>query len=382
MKDLKKVLMITVLLVFAGVMSGCGMENVSIGHRMVLKKALGDDKGRLELRNPGLNFYNPITWDDDGTYDLRTQTYEMTGKGTGSKGGKDERLEVSGRGGRAIWISAYFRYHLEPERIADLHRTVGPEYETILIHPYIQKVTKNCTTRRYTAFEALAGETRGALQEEIINVLKFGEPESRTEIDKSGDTEVFYTGKVLPPQLTERGVTFEDFGIINIEVDPEYQALVNQKQDAKERQEIAERKTAEFQQLALQKQAEAEAGKLERIKKAEAGKAEAVIAAEGRKLAMFADAEGILAKGKAEANAKQLMLEAYAGEGGRRFAEIKKAEALGAGIQKIYYIPSTMSLNTIAKDFEGAIAIGLPGSKEVAPAVKEATPAATAPKAE
>ena len=85
---------------------------------------------------------------------------------------------------------------------------------------------------------------------------------------------------------------------------------------------------------------------------------------EGKKLHMVSEAEGILAKGKAEAEARRLLLKAYGGEGGRRYTEIKKAEALGAGIEKIYYVPSDMGINAIAKDLQGAVTIGLPNNNK------------------
>jgi hypothetical protein len=72
----------------------------------------------------------------------------------------------------------------------------------------------------------------------------------------------------------------------------------------------------------------------------------------------------VLALGKAEAEAQRLKLQAYDGEGGGRFAEVEKAKALGAGIQKIYYVPSSMSINSIAKDFMDAVKIGLPQAPE------------------
>jgi len=365
--------------------SGCGYENVKIGEIMVIKRVFFGVKGELEFREAGGQFYNFFTKDHDATYNVQTHTYEMTDAGSGSKEKVDERLEVKGRDGRPAWISAYFRYHIDREKLADIHTTVGKDYERVLIHPFIQKVAKNEATT-FTTFEIYAGETRQAIAERIIDILNNGEWASTTTRDDKGDPVVEFTGARLPSQLTERGIVFEDFGIVEVDLEDEYEALVVQKQDAREREAIALRETAEAVQVAKKVEAEsqadmnrrvvaAEAKKQEDILNAEAKKQTSILAAEaekekrvleadGEKLAMIAQAEGILAKGKAEATAKKLNLEAYRGEGGKRFAQVEISKNLGAGIQKIYYVPADMSINTIADDFMGALTIGLPSEKK------------------
>ena len=128
--------------------------------------------------------------------------------------------------------------------------------------------------------------------------------------------------------------------------------------------------TASARQVVLAAEAQAkqvelaaDAKKIEITRAAEAQKSRDELEGEGLKLRKLAEAEGVLALGKAEAEAKKLMLVAYEGEGGRRFAEVEKAKHLGTGIQKIMWVPESMTINTIAKDFQNAIAIGLPSSK-------------------
>ena len=55
---------------------------------------------------------------------------------------------------------------------------------------------------------------------------------------------------------------------------------------------------------------------------------------EGLKLRKLAESEGVLALGKAEAEAQRLKLMAYEGEGGRRFAHVEISKAMGEGIEK------------------------------------------------
>lgn len=141
------------------------------------------------------------------------------------------------------------------------------------------------------------------------------------------------------------------------------------KAEAAARQEVlAAEASAQKVVLAAEAQAKqvelaANAKKIEITLAAEAQKSRDALEGEGLKLRKLAEAEGVLALGKAEAEAKKLMLVAYEGEGGRRFAEVEKAKSLGAGIEKIYYIPESMTINAIANDFNNAVTVALPSGE-------------------
>lgn len=385
--------------VLAILASGCGCKNVDAGHVLVLKKTMFSDKGQLEMRDAGLQWYNSFTWDGDHIYSLRAQAYNMTdpdavskkdadkrskmadadskknanerlemrNAGSRSKKNVDERLEIKGREGRKAWISAYFRYHLDRAMIGQLHLGVGPDYEKIIIYPFVQKVSKNEATT-FETFEVYAGDTRRTLQERIIDVLANGEWETITERDpKTGDAMVTYTGKRLPAQLAMHGIIFEDFGIFDVDLEPEYETLVQQKQDAAEKENIAKKVTGQLNQEAEQEKARAtgdlnkrvvaaEATKREAVLAAEAEKQKRVLEAEGKKQAMTLEADGVLALGEAEAKRIRLKNEAYASAGGKTYAMVEVAKAWAEGNNREFYmVPPGIDI----KLFGGQFADGL-----------------------
>lgn len=68
----------------------------------------------------GIHFIAP--WDIMYLYDTRIQEY-------------DETFHMLSRDGLTIEISASIRYQVIPERLPELHRTIGPDYRRIIISP-------------------------------------------------------------------------------------------------------------------------------------------------------------------------------------------------------------------------------------------------------
>ncbi len=268
-----------------------------------------------------------------------------------------------------VLVSCVMQYHLDPTKLVALHKQKTKAYRTTFIKDVLLELIISKTTV-LDARTVYQGAGRVRLQQTIEAALK---AESR---------------------FKKYGIAVEKFIIREIVLrDKEFlmkikaEALAEQTRKTAEKEQIAFRAEAEAARAkALSEQnrrlVEAATKKGEEIANAEAQKAKIVLAAqaekermvlaaeaqrerdrlegEGLQLRKIAEAKGVLALGKAEAEAKRLKLIAYEGEGGRRFAEVEKARALGIGIEKIYYIPSSMSINTIAKDFKEATTIALP----------------------
>ena len=290
-----------------------------------------------------------------------------------------------------VMLRCVMQYHLDPGKLTLLHKQKTKSYRTTFIKDVLfdKLITQTTVLDARTVYQ---GAGRVALQRNLEKELKEDD-----RFEKYG---------IIVERFIIREITLKDTDFLQ-KITEEARAEQRRKTAVKTKAAFeAEAQAAEAEALAEQKKrlVEAETKKQEQIASAEAEARQQVVAAEaaksktvlnaeaeadevklaaaaqmekdrmegeGLKLRKIAEAEGVLALGKAEAEAKKLQLLAYEGEGGHRFAEVEKAKHLGAGIQKIYYIPSSMSLNTIAKDFQGAIAIGLPGNGGMAKAKAE-----------
>lgn len=272
-------------------------------------------------------------------------------------------------GPTTIRLECVMQYHLEPATIIKLHKEKTSAFRTVFMKDQIL----NTVVKRATILDARTvyqGDGRVRLQTDIDTDLKANE--SFQEYGIKVEQFVIRTIHIIDAQFLEK---------MTAEARAEQDKRTADKQkDAFESQAKADEAKATSEKL--KRLVEAETKKGEMIAAAEADKSKQVLAAqaefekvrlaaeaqkerdrlegEGLKARKEAEASGVLALGKAEAEAQRLKLEAYNGVGGERFAEVEKAKAFGAGIQKIYYIPSNMTINSISKDFMDAVKIGLP----------------------
>lgn len=144
-------------------------------------------------------------------------------------------------------------YKLVSDKSADMYRTVGTDYQTVLISPVVQECMKSATAK-YTA-EQLITE-RSAVGDEVKSALD--------------------------EKLNAYGIYIEKFNIVNFDFSPEFNSAIEAKQVAE--QNLMKTETEQKQAITI---AEAEAKKK-------------VIAAE-------ANADAILAEANAQAEANRLL---------------------------------------------------------------------------
>lgn len=144
-------------------------------------------------------------------------------------------------------------YKLVSDKSADMYRTVGTDYQTVLISPVVQECMKSATAK-YTA-EQLITE-RSAVGDEVKSALD--------------------------EKLNAYGIYIEKFNIVNFDFSPEFNNAIEAKQVAE--QNLMKTETEQKQVITI---AEAEAKKK-------------VIAAE-------ANADAILAEANAQAEANRLL---------------------------------------------------------------------------
>ena len=306
-------------------------------------------------------------------YDGASQVFVMNDKTeeAGEKGiGRDaDAYLVQSQEGQDMKISLNLRWRIDPTKLVEIHKTVRNNIEDKIIRPVVMRVVKDKATKM-KAIDAYSGEGLVRLQQEIQDAL--------SGADKNGTDE-----------LAERGVIVENFVIEHIELDPNYIAEIKKKQIATQQQlrAVEEEKAAIAEALVAKARAQADlntqvvgaerdakimvlraqaenekvviaakaAAEQVRIA-AEAMKEQKALEGEGEKLKMIAEAEGTLAKGKAEAAAKQLMLDSYKSAGPDAFVKVEIAKALSEGTKGIQgYLPNNFNPTVISGNFMDAI---------------------------
>lgn len=85
----------------------------------------------------GINFVNPLA----RVVKMSIKTQEIK-----------EVMEVPSKEGLTVQLEVSLLYHLNPEKAADVYKTVGEEYESVILEPQFRSVTRGVTA----SFEAKA----------------------------------------------------------------------------------------------------------------------------------------------------------------------------------------------------------------------------------
>lgn len=308
-------------------------------------------------------------------YDAASQVFIMNDKpssveGKHSVGREKDAYLVQSQEGQDMKISLNLRWRLDPAKLVSIHKTVREAVEEKIIRPVVMRVVKDEATRM-KAIDAYSGEGLVKLQATIQTAL---------------------TGTGEGAELKERGVIVENFVIEHIELDPLYIVEIKGKQIATQKtlRSKEEQIAAEAAALVAKAMAQADLNKMvveaERdakvmVLKATAEQEKQVLAAkgqqqqllleaEGKKGAMIATAEGTLAMGKAEAQAKELLLKAYAVQGADAWVKVEVSKNLGTAFAGIKgYLPEKMTINTFTDNFLKGLDVST-GNAIVAPAAK------------
>ncbi len=310
------------------------------------------------IMQPGTYFLFPGWSQKVVHYDASSQVFVMNDIPAAIEknavGREHDSYLVQSSEGQDMHISMNLRYRLDPEKLVSIHKTVRMHIDEKLIRPVLMRVVKDQATTM-KAIDAYSGEGLVRLQSSIQRSL-------------SGND------LVETKELKERGILIENFVIEHIALDTNYIAEIKGKQIATQKQlrSIEEQKAAEAQALVAKALAQADFNKQVveaerdakvRVTAATAANESAVIAAkaeqqklileaEGQKEAMIAKAEGTLAMGKAEAQAKELLLKAWAVPGAESFVKVEVSKNIGVAFSGIKgYLPEKMTINTFTDNF-------------------------------
>jgi regulator of protease activity HflC (stomatin/prohibitin superfamily) len=274
---------------------------------------------------------------------------------------------VQSQEGQDMRISLNLRWRLDPTKLVSIHKTVRQNVEEKIIRPVVMRVVKDKATEM-KAIDAYSGTGLVQLQREIQDALT-GKDQEETD------------------ELAQRGITVENFVIEHIELDPKYIEEIKQKQIATQKQlrAVEEEKAATAEALVAKAKAQADLNTqvvaAERDAKvmvvgaqaenekviiaakaaaeqvtiaAQAEKEKLVLEANGKKEAQIALAEGVLAMGKAEAEAKRVLFAAWNTPGIDNYVTVQVAgpEGLSGAFKNIQgYIPESMKINVLSTSF-------------------------------
>lgn len=287
-------------------------------------------------------------------YDVSTQVFVMNDKGYDEDSGigrTKDSYQVQSAEGQDMFISLSVQYSLDRSKIVELHKSLRGEKRSEvndaiverIIRPVVMRIVKDSATQR-EAIQAYSGPGLVSLQQDIETKLS----------DMDGE-------------LRRRGIVVENFVIEHIRLDPDYISEITQRQVASQRVLRANEETRAAEAEALRAQAEAQADANRRIVEAERDKrvgileaekkAETVrLAAEAERDARLLEAQGIVAMGEAEAEARRLLLTAYAVPGASEFVRMEIAKSMADAHKNIRgYLPSDMTIYTLGNNFDNAI---------------------------
>lgn len=306
-------------------------------------------------------------------YDASSQVFVMNDKSMkdekAASGREKDAYLVQSSEGQDMHISMNLRWRIDPAKLVQLHKTVRHDMEEKVIRPVLMRVVKDEATRM-KAMDAYSGQGLVNLQLSIQNALSGNDNAESKE-------------------LKERGIIIENFVIEHIRLDEKYLDEIKGKQIAtlKGQRAVEEQKAAEQDALVAKSKAQADlntqvvAGERDAqlvVIKAKAAAEQVTVAAEaqakqvkiaaeaqkdqmaldgeGQKLQMVAKAEGTLAMGRADANAKELLLKAYDVKGADAWVRVEVSKNVANAFQNIKgYLPSDLKVNLLTDNFNKSV---------------------------
>jgi len=211
---------LVMLILLAGMLSGCGIHTVDTGHRGI-KVTFGQVQG--EALTEGLYFVNPFTT-SIVQIDIRTQRWD------GKTDAYTKDVQVS-------HVAFTLNYELRPEAAATVYRTVGADWANKLIAQVIYQDLKDVVAK-WDAVDLIANRQK-ATDDAQAAILR---------------------------DLAQRNVIVSGFFLNDISFSDEFDRAVEAKviaaQQALQAQNQTERIKQEAQQKVIQAQAEAQSMKI------------------------------------------------------------------------------------------------------------------------
>jgi prohibitin 2 len=210
---------------------------VDAGHMAVIFNNLS---GGLSVRYPGTNILLPGL-QKPIIYDTRIQTYNMSSSYSEGEQRGDEALETLTKDGQIVRMDISVRFHVDPLKVADLHKNIGPDYLNKVVRPEVRNQARLAVSA-YPVTEVYS--------------------EKRMEIQtKSNES--------LRPKFSKSWLVLDEVLIRNVRFTPEFEKAIEQKQIAQQQAQQMEytlqRERLEKERKIIEAQGESESIRLKGI---------------------------------------------------------------------------------------------------------------------
>lgn len=159
---------VAAVLLLALLVGAASLTVVPAGHRAVVFNVF--EGVRPWVLSDGLHVVSPFV-NEVTTYDVRSQTYSMVAGGEDpEKKGQSDTLWAPTVDGLKVGLDVTVRFRPDPERLPDLHATVGPEYQERVVRPQIRNIARMVVSEH--AVMDIYGKSRAGIQQQIFDRLK------------------------------------------------------------------------------------------------------------------------------------------------------------------------------------------------------------------
>ncbi len=193
--------------------------------------------GNLSSRYPGTNILIPGL-QKAVRYDTRVLTYTMASTFAEGEPKGDDAIETLTKDGQLVKMDLSVRFHIDPTRLADLHREIGPDYTNKVVRPEIRNQIRAAVSA-YPVTEVYT--------------------EKRSEIQNQ-------TQENLKRKFKASYLILDEVLIRNIRFSPEFEKAIEQKQiaqqEAQRMQYVLEKERQEKDRKIIEAQGEAESIRL------------------------------------------------------------------------------------------------------------------------
>lgn len=289
------------------------------------------------------------------TYPISQQVFVMNDKNDRqeplAEGRRGDSYLVQSKEGQDMRISLAVQWRRDISKVVELHKTVRDNIEERILRPELMRVVKDEATV-FSALDAYSGDGLVQLQRKIHAKLS-----------------------ALDGDLQKKGIIVDNFVIEHIALDEEYvkqikarqvavQAKLRNDEETKAATAAAEKAKAEaqadYEKAVVEARRDKQVGVLQAEKEAE----QRVLSAEAEAKAGQLRGEGIIAIGKAEAEAIKLKMLAYSSSGADNFVKMEVAKNLADAYKNIKgYLPGDMNVNLLTENFDKSVNILMSGQK-------------------
>ncbi len=193
--------------------------------------------GKLSSRYPGTNLLIPGL-QKSVAYDTRVLTYTMAATYAEGEPKGDDAIETLTKDGQIVKMDLSVRFHIDPTRLPNLHREIGPDYINKVVRPEVRNQIRLAVSA-YPVTEVYT-EKRSEIQNQ-----------TQSNIKKKFQASYLILDEIL---------------IRNIRFSPEFEKAIEQKQiaqqEAQRMQYVLEKERQEKDRKIIEAQGEAESIRL------------------------------------------------------------------------------------------------------------------------